>query len=96
MPNAAACYILPPSETNFFAVNELLEWEATSLSPCLAYTFGNTAKNEKIRNNLLHALKKLNKKLDKKNNLVGVRDTILSFITFFFICDIFLGFNHYC
>lgn len=73
MPNAAACYIFPPSENNLFAVNELLEWEATILSPCLAYTFGNSAKNEKIRNNLLIALKKLNTILEKKNNVVGVR-----------------------
>ncbi|XP_018575973.1 methionine--tRNA ligase, cytoplasmic [Anoplophora glabripennis] len=76
MPNAGASYLFPASESNFFPVNELLEWEATILSPCLAYTLGNSAKNEKIRNNLLIALRKLNTVLENKKNLVGDSVTV--------------------
>lgn len=72
LPNAAASYFISTSENNVFPVNEFLEWEATILSPCLAYTLGNSAKNEKIRNNLLAALKKLNMVLEDKKQLVGV------------------------
>ncbi|KAJ8923988.1 hypothetical protein NQ315_006764 [Exocentrus adspersus] len=80
MSNAAACYFLPPSENNSFAINELLEWEATVLSPHLAYVFGCSIKNEKIKNTLLSALNKLNTTLENKYFLVGDTVTVADIV----------------
>ncbi|KAJ8942642.1 hypothetical protein NQ318_013355 [Aromia moschata] len=71
MPNSAALYLFPPSDDFSPEINELLEWEATALSPTLAFLFGNSLKNEKLKGSLQGLLKKLDKKLENKHFLVG-------------------------
>ncbi|KAJ8941660.1 hypothetical protein NQ314_010305 [Rhamnusium bicolor] len=66
----------PPSENKSFEINELLEWEATILSPSLAYVIGGSVKNEKEKNNLLISFKKLNAILEIGKYLTG--DSITS------------------
>ncbi|XP_056648477.1 methionine--tRNA ligase, cytoplasmic [Diorhabda sublineata] len=70
-PNSAICYFLQTNDSSFEEVSNLLEWEASSLSPHLANLLGGTTKNEKLKLSLVSDLNFINEYLQNKNFLVG-------------------------
>ncbi|XP_050499287.1 methionine--tRNA ligase, cytoplasmic [Diabrotica virgifera virgifera] len=68
--NSAICYFVPINGENFEEVYNLLEWEATGLSPQLSHLLGGSSKNEKLKSSVLSALQFFNENLQNKNFLV--------------------------
>lgn len=72
IPNAAIWWLVPPKDEHKGKVREILELEATVLSPFLALLLGNNLKCEKIKKSVLSAIDYFNASLGGVEFLVGV------------------------
>lgn len=72
IPNAAIWWLAPPKEEHKGKVREILELEATVLSPFLALLLGNNFKSEKIKKSILSAIDYFNANLGGVDFLVEV------------------------
>lgn len=70
IPNAAIWWLVPPKEEHKGKVREILELEATVLSPFLALLLGNNFKSEKIKKSILSAIDYFNANLGGVDFLV--------------------------
>lgn len=72
IPNAAIWWLVPPKEQHKGKIREILELEATVLSPFLALLLGNNLKSEKIKMSILSAIDYFNSNLGGVDFLVEV------------------------
>lgn len=72
IPNAAIWWLAPPKDEHKGKVREVLELEATVLSPFLALLLGNNLKSEKLKKSVLSAIEYFNASLGGVEFLVEV------------------------